>query len=44
MVTADIRSHGVWGRRTEGLTPVPCADRLVTDYLGTGRFPAGDVE
>ncbi|MDQ0748666.1 hypothetical protein QF034_002897 [Streptomyces africanus] len=43
-VTADIRSHGVYGRGAEGLTPVACADRLVNDYLGTGRLPAGDVE
>lgn len=44
LVTADIRSHGVYGRGTEGLTPVQCADRLVNGYLETGRLPAGDVE
>ncbi|MEU0250727.1 alpha/beta hydrolase [Streptomyces sp. NPDC006235] len=45
LVTADIRSHGVHGRGAEGLTPpVPCADRLVNGYLGTGRLSAGDVE
>lgn len=43
LVTADIRSHGVYGRGM-GLTPVQCADRLVNGYLETGRLPAGDVE
>lgn len=43
LVTADIRSHGVYGRGAEGLTPVPCVDRLVNDFLGEGRLPDGDV-
>ncbi|MFJ6011625.1 alpha/beta hydrolase [Streptomyces sp. NPDC092952] len=43
LVTADIRSHGVFGRGTEGLTPVPCADRAVDDYLRDGTLPAADL-
>ncbi|MFE9856218.1 alpha/beta hydrolase [Streptomyces sp. NPDC005780] len=43
LVTADIRSHGVFGRGLDGLTPVPCADRAVVDYLRNGTLPAADV-
>lgn len=43
LVTADIRAHGVFGRGLDGLTPVPCADRAVVDYLRTGTLPAADV-
>ncbi|MFI6966263.1 alpha/beta hydrolase [Streptomyces sp. NPDC050255] len=43
LVTADIRSHGVFGRGLDGLTPVPCADRSVVDYLRDGTLPAADV-
>ncbi|MET9829282.1 alpha/beta hydrolase [Streptomyces sp. NPDC006385] len=43
LVTADIRAHGVYGRGAEGLTPVPCVDRHVNDFLRTGRLPADDV-
>lgn len=43
LVTADIRSHGVFGRGLEGLTPVPCADRAVVDYLRDGTLPAADL-
>lgn len=43
LVTADIRAHGVFGRGLDGLTPVPCADRAVVDYLSTGTLPATDV-
>ncbi|MBB5939714.1 alpha/beta hydrolase [Streptomyces zagrosensis] len=42
LVTADIRSHGVYGRGSEGLRPVPCADRAVNDYLRGGALPAKD--
>ncbi|MEU6996339.1 alpha/beta hydrolase [Streptomyces sp. NPDC046465] len=42
LVTADIRSHGVYGRGIEGLTPVPCADRTVNTYLRDGKLPAAD--
>ncbi|MGW6274261.1 alpha/beta hydrolase [Streptomyces sp. NPDC055060] len=42
LITADIRSHGVYGRALEGLRPVPCADRAVNDYLRTGTLPAHD--
>ncbi|MFI6063475.1 alpha/beta hydrolase [Streptomyces sp. NPDC051286] len=43
LVTADIRSHGVYGRGFDGLTPVPCADRAVNDYLRGGPLPAADL-
>ncbi|WP_372405637.1 alpha/beta hydrolase [Streptomyces luteireticuli] len=43
LVTADIRSHGVFGRGAEHRTAVPCADRAVTQYLGGGALPAADV-
>lgn len=43
LVTADIRSHGVYGRGVDGLTPVPCADRTVNAYLAGGPLPAKDV-
>ncbi|MFH8369388.1 alpha/beta hydrolase [Streptomyces sp. NPDC018031] len=43
LVTADIRSHGVYGRGVDGLRPVPCADRAVNDYLRDGTLPAGDL-
>ncbi|MFE0100685.1 alpha/beta hydrolase [Streptomyces sp. NPDC059009] len=43
LVTADIRSHGVYGRGVEGRTPVPCADRAVNSYLGGGKLPAADL-
>ncbi|MFE7464581.1 alpha/beta hydrolase [Streptomyces sp. NPDC057499] len=43
LVTADIRSHGVYGRGLSGLTPVPCADRAVDDYLRDGTLPAADL-
>ncbi|MEV8319915.1 alpha/beta hydrolase [Streptomyces sp. NPDC059900] len=42
LVTADIRSHGVYGRGLEGHRPVRCADRTVNDYLRTGNLPAHD--
>ncbi|WP_067460112.1 alpha/beta hydrolase [Actinomadura macra] len=43
MISADIRSHGVFGRGVDGLTPVPCADRAVNAYLRTGALPAADL-
>lgn len=43
LVTADIRSHGVYARGTSGLTPVPCADDAVNTYLRDGKLPAADV-
>ncbi|MER5501444.1 alpha/beta hydrolase [Streptomyces sp. NPDC002561] len=43
LVTADIRSHGVYGRGADGLTPVPCADRAVDDYLRDGTLPGADL-
>ncbi|WP_217197857.1 alpha/beta hydrolase [Streptomyces buecherae] len=42
LITAEIRSHGVYGRGGEGLRPVPCADRAVNDYLWGGALPASD--
>ncbi|MEU5683240.1 alpha/beta hydrolase [Streptomyces venezuelae] len=43
LVTADIRSHGVYGRGSGGLTPVPCADDAVNTYLRDGELPTADV-
>ncbi|MEE1739316.1 alpha/beta hydrolase [Streptomyces sp. BE147] len=43
LVSADIRSHGVYGRGVDGLRPVPCADRAVNDYLRDGTLPARDI-
>ncbi|MFI0482352.1 alpha/beta hydrolase [Actinomadura sp. 9N215] len=43
MISADIRSHGVYGRGADGLTPVPCADRVVNAYFRTGVLPATDL-
>ncbi|WP_406252413.1 alpha/beta hydrolase [Streptomyces atratus] len=43
LVTADIRSHGVYGRGLDGLTPVPCADAAVNDYLRDGTLPGADL-
>ncbi|MFJ4573151.1 alpha/beta hydrolase [Streptomyces sp. NPDC088846] len=43
LVTADIRSHGVYGRGLDGLTPVPCADAAVDDYLRDGTLPGADL-
>lgn len=43
LITADIRSHGVYGRALDGHRPVPCADRAVNDYLRTGALPPHDV-
>ncbi|MFF8644660.1 alpha/beta hydrolase [Streptomyces sp. NPDC015345] len=43
LLTADIRSHGVYGRGNDGLTPVPCADRAVNTYLRDGELPAADL-
>ncbi|MEU5901760.1 MULTISPECIES: alpha/beta hydrolase [Streptomyces] len=43
LVTADIRSHGVYGRGTSGLTPVPCADGAVNTYLRDGELPRADI-
>ncbi|MER5358799.1 alpha/beta hydrolase [Streptomyces sp. NPDC002785] len=43
LVTADIRSHGVFGRGLDGLAPVPCADRAVDDYLRDGTLPGADL-
>ncbi|MFI7319363.1 alpha/beta hydrolase [Streptomyces venezuelae] len=43
LVTADIRSHGVYGRGTGGLTPVPCADDAVNTYLRDGELPKADI-
>ncbi|MBT2526382.1 alpha/beta fold hydrolase [Streptomyces sp. ISL-99] len=43
LVTADIRSHGVYGRGNDGLRPVPCADRAVNTYLRDGILPATDL-
>ncbi|MET8686558.1 alpha/beta hydrolase [Streptomyces sp. NPDC004732] len=42
LITADIRSHGVYARGNEGRTPVPCADRAVNSYLRDGKLPAAD--
>jgi pimeloyl-ACP methyl ester carboxylesterase len=43
MISAGIRSHGVYGRGIDGLTAVPCADRAVNAYLRTGTLPATDI-
>ncbi|MFD5187182.1 alpha/beta hydrolase [Streptomyces sp. NPDC058357] len=43
LVTADIRSHGVYGRGLDGLTPVPCADDAVNRYLRDGTLPGTDL-
>ncbi|GGO47966.1 alpha/beta hydrolase [Streptomyces lasiicapitis] len=43
LVTADIRSHGVYGRDLDGHRPVPCADDAVNDYLRDGTLPKRDV-
>ncbi|MGW0904314.1 alpha/beta hydrolase [Streptomyces sp. NPDC002853] len=43
LITADIRSHGVYGRDLAGLRPIPCADSAVNDYLRTGVLPAHDI-
>ncbi|WP_242586533.1 alpha/beta fold hydrolase [Streptomyces sp. MST-110588] len=43
LITADIRSHGVYGRGAEGRTAVPCADRAVNAYLRAGTLPAADL-
>ncbi|QEU95585.1 alpha/beta hydrolase [Streptomyces kanamyceticus] len=43
LLTADIRSHGVYGRGNEGHTAIPCADRTVNAYLRDGKLPAADV-
>ncbi|MFC5753740.1 alpha/beta hydrolase [Actinomadura rugatobispora] len=43
MISADLRSHGVYGRGVDGLTPVPCADQAVNAYLRTGALPAADL-
>ncbi|GHC80867.1 alpha/beta hydrolase [Streptomyces flavofungini] len=43
LVTADIRSHGVYGRGSEGHRPVPCADDAVNDYLRDGTLPSRDL-
>ncbi|MEV5831579.1 alpha/beta hydrolase [Spirillospora sp. NPDC052242] len=43
LVSADVRSHGVYGRGLDGRTPVPCADRAVNAYLRTGVLPARDI-
>ncbi|MFF3341222.1 alpha/beta hydrolase [Streptomyces flavidovirens] len=43
LVTADIRSHGVYGRGNDGLRPVPCADRAVNTYLRDGILPTTDL-
>nr|WGC84438.1 Orf+4 [Streptomyces sp.] len=44
LVSADIRSHGVYGRGIDGHEPVPCADQAVNDYLRTGALPTRDIE
>ncbi|MFC0599826.1 alpha/beta hydrolase [Streptomyces palmae] len=44
LVTADIRSHGVYGRAIDGHEPVPCADQAVNAYLRGGTLPAQDIE
>ncbi|MEI5098804.1 alpha/beta hydrolase [Streptomyces sp. PmtG] len=43
LLSADIRSHGVYGRGAEGKTAVPCADDAVNAYLGGGKLPARDL-
>ncbi|AJC54162.1 alpha/beta fold hydrolase [Streptomyces sp. 769] len=43
LVSADIRSHGVYGRGAQGRTSVPCADRAVNGYLRGGPLPAQDL-
>jgi pimeloyl-ACP methyl ester carboxylesterase len=43
MISANIRSHGVYGRGVNGSTPIPCADRTVNAYLRTGTLPATDI-
>ncbi|MFC4050196.1 alpha/beta hydrolase [Actinomadura syzygii] len=44
LLSADIRSHGVYARGIDGLTPVPCADDAVNAYLRTGVLPAADID
>ncbi|TGB15837.1 alpha/beta hydrolase [Streptomyces sp. MZ04] len=43
LLTADIRSHGVYARGNDGLTPIACADRTVNAYLRDGKLPATDL-
>ncbi|MGH3239459.1 MAG: alpha/beta hydrolase [Spirillospora sp.] len=43
LISADLRSHGVYGRGADGLTPVPCADDAVNAYLRTGAPPTTDL-
>ncbi|MGA4840683.1 alpha/beta hydrolase [Streptomyces sp. G45] len=43
LLSADLRSHGVYGRGAEGKTPVPCADDVVNAYLGGGKLPDRDL-
>ncbi|MFJ4770578.1 alpha/beta hydrolase [Streptomyces uncialis] len=39
LVTTDLRTHGVYGRATDGHRPVPCADRTVNTYFRDGTLP-----
>lgn len=39
LVTADIRSHGVYGRGLDGLTPSPAPTEPSTTTCGTARSP-----
>ncbi|MFF2023097.1 alpha/beta hydrolase [Streptomyces sp. NPDC058171] len=43
LVTADLRTHGVYARSVDGLGAVPCADRTVNAYLRDGTLPSDDV-
>ncbi|GAB2574133.1 alpha/beta hydrolase [Streptomyces capparidis] len=42
LITADIRSHGVYARALDGHRPVPCADEAVNRWLRDGVLPVGD--
>jgi pimeloyl-ACP methyl ester carboxylesterase len=43
LVTADIRSHGAYGRAAEGRPPVLCVDETVNAYLANGHLPKRDI-
>ncbi|MEO3843887.1 alpha/beta hydrolase [Streptomyces sp. B22F1] len=42
LLTADIRSHGVYTNAISGNRPIRCADRAVNTYLAGGPLPPAD--
>ncbi|MEO3850839.1 alpha/beta hydrolase [Streptomyces sp. B8F3] len=42
LLTADIRSHGVYANAISGNQPIPCADKAVNTYLAGGPLPPTD--